>query len=170
MRANPAGSDSNSERRIWKIAFACFPLPGNSDSIAAMDGERKRGADLIVVVIGWDGMGFTLLRGWGGILGKGRKRKRKRNSPIGEKRPSVPNRETVKWQCIHGVFPRFERGEFYRFERRILKRFLSWDWIGFDSVTNSPPQPTLSNGLARGIRKPELRGTMDGKRPCPSLG
>ena len=61
MRANPAGSDSNSERRIRKIAFASFPLPGNSDSIAAMDGERKRGADLIVVFMGWDGMGWDLL-------------------------------------------------------------------------------------------------------------
>jgi hypothetical protein len=58
MRANPAGSDSNSERRIRKIAFTSFPLPGNSDSIAAIDGERKRGADLIVVFMGWDGMGF----------------------------------------------------------------------------------------------------------------
>jgi hypothetical protein len=36
-------------------------LPGNSDSIAAMDGERKRGADLIVVFMGWDGMGWDLL-------------------------------------------------------------------------------------------------------------
>ena len=81
--------------------------------------------------MGWDGMGFTLLRGWGGTLGKGRKRKRKRDNPIGEKRTTVPNREMEGWQGIHGVFLRFEHGEFYRFERRILKRFLSWDGMGF---------------------------------------
>ena len=102
--------------------------------------------------MGWDGMGFTLLRGWDGTLSKGRKRKRKRNNPIGEKRTTVPNQETEGLRRIHGVFLRSERGEFYRFERRILKRFLSWGWIEFDSVTNSPPQPTLSNGLARGIK------------------
>lgn len=79
-------------------------------------------------------MGFTLLRGWDETLGKDRKRKRKRNNLIGEKRPNVPNRETEGLRRIRGVFLRFERGEFYRFERRILKRFLSWDWIGFDSV------------------------------------
>lgn len=84
--------------------------------------------------MGWDGMGFTLLRGWDGTLGKGRKRKRKRSNPIGEKRPTVPNRETEGLRRIRGAFPRFERGEFYRFGRRILKRFLSWGWIGFDSV------------------------------------
>jgi len=50
MRANPAGSDSSSARRIRKIAFACFPLPGNSASIAAMDGERKRGLWIVVVM------------------------------------------------------------------------------------------------------------------------
>ena len=131
MRANPAGSVSNSERRIRKIVFASFPLPGNSDSIAAIDGERKRGADLIVVFMGWDGMGFTLLRGWDGTLSKGRKRKRKRSNPIGEKRPNVPNQETEGLRRIRGAFPRFEHGEFYRFERRILKRFLSWDGMGF---------------------------------------
>jgi hypothetical protein len=76
-------------------------------------------------------MGFTLLRGWGGILGKGRKRKRKRSNLIGEKRTTVPNQETEGLRRIRGVFPRFERGEFYRFERRILKRFLSWDGMGF---------------------------------------
>ena len=79
-------------------------------------------------------MGFTLLRGWDETLGKGRKRKRKRNNPIGEKRPTVPNQETEGLRRIRGVFLRSERGEFYRFERRILKRFLSWDGIGFDSV------------------------------------
>ena len=98
-------------------------------------------------------MGFTLLRGWDGTLGKDRRRRRKRNNPIGEKRTTVPNQETEGLRRIRGVFLRSEHGEFYRFERRILKRFLSWDWIEFDSVTNSPLQPTLSNGLARGIRR-----------------
>lgn len=79
--------------------------------------------------MGWDGIGFTLLRGWDGTLGKDRRRKRKRNNLIGEKRPNVPNRETEGLRRIRGVFLRFERGEFYRFERRILKRFLSWDGI-----------------------------------------
>ena len=79
--------------------------------------------------MGWDGMGFTLLRGWDGTLGKGRKRKRKRNNLIGEKRTTVPNQETEGLRRIRGVFLRSERGEFYRFEHRILKRFLSWDWV-----------------------------------------
>jgi hypothetical protein len=50
MRANPAGRVSNSERRIRKIAFACFPLPGKADSMDATDGERKRGLWIVVVM------------------------------------------------------------------------------------------------------------------------
>jgi hypothetical protein len=35
--------------------LASFPLPGKADSIDVMDGERKQGADLVMV------MGFDLI-------------------------------------------------------------------------------------------------------------
>jgi hypothetical protein len=62
--------------------------------MAEIDGERKRGADLVIVFMGWDGMGFTLRKEWGETLSKARKLKRKRSSQTDGKRPIVPNRGT----------------------------------------------------------------------------
>jgi len=102
--------------------------------------------------MGWDGMGFTLRREWAGTLSKGRKRRRKRNNRTDGKRPNVPNRETVEWQCIHGVFLRFECAEFYLCGGRVGRVSLSWDLdldlIGFDW----PLFPTFSDREARGIK------------------
>ena len=40
--------------RIRKIALASFPLPGKTDSMDVMDGERKRGAETGIVFMGFD--------------------------------------------------------------------------------------------------------------------
>lgn len=81
--------------------------------------------------MGWDGMGFgfTLRKGWDGTLGKGRKRRRKRNNRTDGKRPNAPNRETGEWQCIREVFLRFECAEFYLCGGRVERVSLSWDLI-----------------------------------------